>query len=299
MTRALVLGRRRPGRETREVVEDVQRQLRAEGWEVEASVVTHKRDLRKSTRRGVKHGLDVLVAVGGDGAIREVATELDGSTTVLGVIPTGTGNLFAGNLEIPTGRDEAVRTILTGRRRRIDLGRIKVGSKTRAFTVACGIGFDAKVMDATDADEKLHWGRAAYLANAIGQAGALHPVPHMITIDGVRHTMDATQVIIANFGKMLPVVQPRRRIRGDDGRLDLIVIRAAGAIPALLAGWEVLTRPDLGESDSGRLFRSKARKVRVETKPARLVEADGSVVGPTPVTASIRPLALTVLVPRP
>lgn len=120
----------------------------------------------------------------------------------------------------------------------------------------------------------------------------------MITIDGTRHAMDATEVIVANFGQMLPVVQPRRRIRGDDGQLDVIVLRASGPIPALLAGWEALLQQDLGESSSGRVFRARAREVRIETDPARLVETDGSVVGRTPVSISVRPLALTVVVPR-
>ena len=164
--------------------------------------------------------------------------------------------------------------------------------------MACGIGYDAKVMGATDPEQKLHWGKLAYLANAIGQAGALHPVPHVITIDGTRHAMDASEVIVANFGQMLPIVQPRRKIRGDDGQLDVIVLRAAGPIPALLAGWEALLQQDLGESSSGRVFRARAREVRIETDPSRLVETDGSVIGRTPVSISVRPLALTVLVPR-
>lgn len=261
-------------------------------------VVVRKRRLRKLARRATRDHVDVVVVVGGDGAMLQAATELQGTDTKLGVIPTGTGNLLAGALKIPEDLDHAIRTLLTGRGRRIDVGSITIGDKERAFTVACGIGYDAKVMGATDPGQKLHWGKLAYLANAIGQAGVLHPVPHVITIDGTRHAMDATEVIVANFGQMLPVVQPRRRIRGDDGQLDVIVLRASGPIPALLAGWEALLQQDLGESSSGRVFRARAREVRIETDPARLVETDGSVVGRTPVSISVRPLALTVVVPR-
>ena len=95
--------------------------------------------------------------------------------------------------------------------------------------------------------------------------------------------MDAAQVFIANFGKMLPVAQPRRKIRGDDGLLDVIVIRAAGPMPALLAGWEALLQKDLGESAGGHVFRAQARKIQVRSDPARLVETDGSVAGKTPI----------------
>ena len=144
----------------------------------------------------------------------------------------------------------------------------------------------------------MRWGKLAYLANAVRQTGSLHNSEHVITLDGVRHTMDAAQVFIANFGKMLPVAQPRRKIRGDDGLLDVIVIRAAGPVPALLAGWEALLQKDLGESSGGHVFRAQARDIRVRSKTKRLVETDGSVAGKTPISVSIQPRALTVIVPK-
>jgi YegS/Rv2252/BmrU family lipid kinase len=296
--RALVVGRERPGRPIPEVVADVAERLRAAGWEIDTAVVKRKRDVRRATRRALKDERDVVVAVGGDGAVLQVATVLAESKVALGVIPTGTGNLLAGNLKIPTDRDQAVETVLTGRPRRIDVGRLKIDGKKRAFTVACGIGYDAKVMDATEPESKMRWGKLAYLANALGQAGSLHNSPHEITLDGVCHTMEAAQVFIANFGKMLPVAQPRRKIRGDDGLLDVIVIRAAGPMPALLAGWEALMQRDLGESAGGHVFRAQARDVRVRSDPNRLVETDGSIAGKTPIDVSIRPRALTVIVPK-
>jgi diacylglycerol kinase (ATP) len=296
--RALVIGRERKGRQIPEAVADVEERLRAGGWEVDSAVVKRKRDMRRLTRRAVKDGRDVVVAVGGDGAVLQVATVLADTTVALGIIPTGTGNLLAGNLRIPKGREQAVATVLTGRPRRIDIGRVEVDGKKRAFTVACGIGYDAKVMDATDQDQKLRWGKLAYLANAVRQTGSLHNGPHEITLDGVRSTMEAAQIFIANFGKMLPFVEPRRRIRGDDGLLDVIVVRAAGPIPGLLAGWEAMFQKDLGESSGGHVFRAQAREVRVRSDPSRLVETDGSVVGQTPIDVSIQPRALTVIVPQ-
>jgi diacylglycerol kinase family enzyme len=123
-------------------------------------------------------------------------------------------------------------------------------------------------------------------------------VPHQITIDGVSSTMEAAQIFIANFGRMFPLVQPRRRIRGDDGLLDVIVLRGAGPIPGLVAGWEAMLQKELGESQGGRAFRAQAREVLVRSHPRRLVETDGSVVGRTPIKVSIRPKALTVIVPH-
>ena len=111
-------------------------------------------------------------------------------------------------------------------------------------------------------------------------------------------TTDAAQVLVANFGRVPPGIKVRG-VRADDGILDVFVIRADGPLPALLAGWEALRQSGPGESDGGRVFRARARKIRIDTDPPRRVEVDGSVIGSTPVKISIRPAALTVMVPRP
>ena len=298
MTRALVIGRKRKGRAVAQHVAETSRALRDAGWTVDDRVVTRKRTLRKRAGRAAKRGIGVVVAVGGDGAVLQVATAIAGSKTALGIIPLGTGNLLAGNLKVPKKPAKAVETILGRRVRRIDVGRIEVDGTRRCFTVACGIGYDAEVMDATTPPQKLRWGKLAYLANAIGQADELHPVKHVLTIDGTRLETEASQVFVANQGRMLPIVAPRRTIRPDDGKLDVILIRASGAIPALIAGWDAVVQEDLGETQDGRVFRTQARKIEIETEPNRLVEVDGSVIGETPVSIRVDAKALRVLVPR-
>lgn len=298
MKRAFVVGRRRKGRHIGQVVREVQSQLQAAGWKVESKVVVHKNQLERSTAKAVKSGSDVVVAVGGDGAVGRVASGMAETPAALGIVPTGTGNLLAGNLKIPHDQTKAVETILSGRTRRIDLGRVTIDGQDHDFTVACGIGFDADVIDATGPGQKLRWGKLAYLANALGQTGSITNIPHEITLDGVVTSIEAAQVFIANFGKMLPMVQPRRAIKADDGLLDVIIVRASGPLPGLLASWEAMWQTNLGESSGGHVFRAQAREVRIETQPSRLVEADGNPLGKTPIIASIRPRALRVIVPK-
>ncbi len=298
MTKAFVLGRRRKGRHIGRLVREVRADLRAGGWKVDSRTVRRKRTMRRLAANRAAAGTDVVVAVGGDGAVGQIATSLAGTGVALGIVPAGTGNLLASNLGIPKRHNHATTALLTGRRRRIDLGRVSVDGSQRDFAVACGIGFDARVVGATDNRQKLHWGRLAYLANALGQAGDIDNVVHEITLDGVRTTTEAAQVFIANFGKLLPLVEPRRKVRPDDGWFDVIVVRASGPLPGLLATWEVLRQKELGSDPNGHVYRARAREVRVDTRPARLVEADGNVVGSTPVVARIQPRALTVMVPR-
>jgi len=297
MTSALVVGRRRKGRKIGRAVRETQQRLEAGGWTVEIAVVDRKRGLRKKAARAMKAGADVVVAVGGDGAVLQVVQELAGKEVALGIIPMGTGNLLAGNLGIPKPPDRAAEVLLGGSRRTIDLGQLKVGGRREVFTVACGVGFDAEVMKATAKSRKLRWGKLAYVASAIGKRRRVRNVVHRITIDGATSTMKATQVFMANFGGVGLAVAPRLEVQPDDGYLDVIVIRASGPLPGLLAGWEAIRQEDLGESANGHAFRARGRKVRIETDPSRLVEVDGSVIGTTPITASVRPAALTVMVP--
>jgi len=296
--RALVIGRQRPGHDVASVVSEVASLLKKAGVEVEHLVVMRKREVRQHARKAVRGGVDVVVAVGGDGTVLQVADALAGTDVPLAIVPTGTGNLLASNLDVPHPPAEAVATVLLGERRRIDVGRIRIDGKRRVFTVACGIGFDADVMGRTSSEQKGRWGKLAYVASAVLESGHIRNAEHRLKLDGVTSTRPASQVLIANMGRVGPGLEPPG-VRADDGLLDVFVIRASGPLPALLAGWEALRNAQLGESDGGRVFRAQARKVSVTTRGRRNVEIDGSVVGTTPVKATILPSALTVLVPRP
>ncbi len=297
MTRALVIGRRRKGRRIGRQVRQVAALLRAGGWKVRTKVVSRKPKLVRAAGMAARSGCGVVVAVGGDGAVVRAASGVAETGAALGIVPRGTGNLLAGNLKIPAAIRRATEVILAGHVRQIDLGRISVGGADLDFAVACGIGFDAEVMAATGTGQKLRWGKLAYLANAIGQAGTIRNVPHLITLDGIETRTEAAQVFIANFGRLLPFVAPKQAIEPDDGLLDVIIVRASGPMPALLASWEAIRQDDLGESRGGHVFRARAREIRVETEPERLVETDGNAVGRTPIVVTVRERALRVIVP--
>ena len=295
---ALVIGRHRQGRPIERSVADTSRQLRLAGWDVRDEVVQRKRELRRRTAKAVKRGIDLVVVVGGDGAVAQVATKLVGTDIPLGVIPSGTGNLFAGNYGIPTDPTKALDTIMEGHGRSIDVGMAEVDGKRRAFAIACGIGFDAHVMDATSRAEKVRFGKLAYLVHALGQTAQLRNVRHTVTLDGVETTVNAAQVFIANAGRMLPMLEPKPPVIPDDGVLDVIVVTARGPVQALAAAWEATRQDGLGKTDSGRVFRARARSIEVTASRARPVELDGSVMGRTPVKASVVAGGLCVLVPR-
>jgi YegS/Rv2252/BmrU family lipid kinase len=298
VTRALVLGRRRIGRQIGPTVHETAKRLMAAGWEVETKVVFQKKDLRKRARRAVKGKVDVVVAVGGDGAVFQVVNAIAESDVALGIVPKGTGNLLAGNLGIPQNIDKAIDVLLEGEARTIDLGRVSLDGTDRDFAVACGIGFDAVVMDRTDAAHKRRWGKLAYVASAVREGRNAHEVRHEITIGDRKLTTAAAQVFIANFGRVGSLVEPRRRVIADDGVFDVFVVKADGPIDGLIAGWSALNQRTLGKTSDGRVLRARAKEVTVTSTPPQLVETDGTVIGRTPISAKIRPGALRVLAPK-
>lgn len=297
MTTALVIGRQRPGRPIAEGVHDVGGRLEAAGWSVTTAVVKRKQAMRKRVGKAVKAEVDAVVVVGGDGAVLQAVQRLAETSVALGIIPMGTGNLLATNLGIPKRQGRAVDVLLGDGRRTIDLGRAEVGGKQRFFSVACGVGFDAEVLDGTPMREKRRWGKLAYAASAIKARGKLREVRHSLLLDGKDRTMDASQVFIANFGNMGLGFKPRLEIAPDDGKLDVIAIRATVGPHGLLAFWEALRQRRPGKSSSGRVLRARAETVEIGTETKRLVELDGSVVGTTPVAVSVHPAALLVIAP--
>jgi diacylglycerol kinase (ATP) len=249
-------------------------------------------------------GAGLVVAVGGDGTVAAVAVALAGSHIPLGIVPAGAGNVLATTLGVPDDPHAAVRSLAGARRRSIDLALARLpdpagGPATeRGFAVAAGVGWDARVMEATGGSDKERLGRLAYWVAALGLLGRMTPVPYRIDVDDERLELEATVALVANAGELVPgLVRPRLPIVADDGLLDLLVLRV-GSIPGGVRGaLELLGRTELGGTPSGAAFRARGRRIRVAADPAQPRQVDGDAVGSGSLEASVRPAALDVLVP--
>lgn len=105
-------------------------------------VITQKKaDGKEFSKNAEKAGYTHVVAIGGDGTVNEVATGLVGTSTILGIIPVGSGNGLARALRIPLHYQDACQLILQGKSRKIDVGQVC----GRFFFATSGIGFDAHI----------------------------------------------------------------------------------------------------------------------------------------------------------
>jgi diacylglycerol kinase (ATP) len=250
-----------------------------------------------------------LVAVaGGDGTIRETAAALSGSGVPLAIVPAGTGNVFAAALGIPRRTSDAVRLIETADPARIDLGTASWGASgaghdaaadgSMTFGVACGTGFDARVMAAATTELKHRLGFLAYVVATMREAARLRPSTFEIVADDEHVQVTGLVVLIANCGQLIPgLVGPREPIDPTDGLLDVFVVTAggvaggiAGAAESLLAAGALPQRRRLS-------LRFRGRRIRVHAKPPEPVQVDGDAHEADWLEGTVVPGALTVLRP--
>jgi len=98
------------------------RETAGTGIQTEVIMTTHPGHAEELSREAVARGVDIVVAVGGDGTVNEVARGLVGTSTAMGIIPTGSGNGLALHLHIPFHFRKSIRIILRGKRHTIDTG---------------------------------------------------------------------------------------------------------------------------------------------------------------------------------
>ena len=236
---------------------------------------------------------DAVFALGGDGTAMEIVSALAGTGRPVGVLPGGTGNLIARALGIPLVMRHAVRSLLHGEMKQVDLGVLGDG---RYFAFAAGVGIDARMIEGTPPWLKRKIGVFAYVITA---GRALLRNEHFLlraTVDGETIERRAASVMVTNFGAVLHdrlTLGPG--IRQDDGKLDLCVFSPNTVWDAFRILWR-LTRKDF-RNDPCMLFRS-GDHFRIETDPQAPAQADGELIGKTPFEVRVQPLAATLLTPK-
>ena len=275
----------------------VARRVRQLGWPALEVVETTEEDPGEGvTRTAVEAGAQLVLSAGGDGTVTSVARGLAGTGVPLGVLPLGTGNLLARNLDLPLELDPALEVALCGRARRIDLATAaRDGEPARGFTVMAGIGFDAAMMTDTPVGLKRVLGWPAYVVS-----GARHLADAPITVelrldDDAPVVRRARCVVVGNVGtlqaglRLLPDAQP------DDGVLDLVVLSPRGLHSWVRVVLHLLSRQ---RSDDKAVERFRARRVTLTTGSPQPAQLDGDPDGEvSELVLAVEPGALLVHVP--
>jgi len=237
-------------------------------------------------RDRVAAGVDGVVAVGGDGLVNIALQVVGGTEVPLGIVPAGTGNDIARSLGlVPQDAPAAVRLVLAGQTRVIDLGR----ANGRWFGGVLGSGFDSMVNERAN---RMSWpsGRSRYNLAILAELRTFRPVPYVLELDGERVETEAMLVAVGNgpsYGGGMRVT-PDARL--DDGLLDVTVLGPISkpefirVFPTVYKGTHVSHRA---------VTVRRARRVTLSSEGVTAY-ADGERVAVLPVTCDAVPGALHV-----
>ena len=283
------------------------------------------------TREALAAGVDLICPFGGDGTVRTVGAELAGHDVPMGLLPAGTGNLLARNLELPHDSLEQCLTIaLTGQDAWIDTCRLDLVRPTSAqlqaryadeddpaenvdmedavddrsseevreehtFLVMAGLGFDAEVMAGAPEKLKAKVGWLAYLV-----AGLRHLKGPQFTVavkvDGTEtFTRRVRSVMIGNVGKLQGGMELLPDALADDGSVDAVLLSPEGVVGWAATLGQLVTRHRIGHS---RVDHVQGQEVRVVSdKPVEL-EIDGDILGSAiAMRVVVQPGSLLVRIP--
>ena len=243
------------------------------------------------------HGdYDAVFSLGGDGTAMEVAGALAGTGFAVGALPGGTGNLLARAMRIPLNMDRAVTALIHGEEMPIDVGRFAAG---RRFAITAGVGIDAMMVRETPRWMKRYLGVGAYAL--MGTRAALRVITGgqtmnvRLTVDGVTESLNATTIMVANVGSLLSgrlTLGPA--ISVNDGRLNVCLFAPRSLFDGVRIAWRMLTN---NFAPHPTMIYRAGSTIRIETETPCEAQADGELIGLTPLEISIEPLSVKLLVP--
>jgi diacylglycerol kinase family enzyme len=277
--------------------EAINRQATATGWDDAIWLETPAENPGPAiTDNVVSAGVDRVITAGGDGTVRIVADRLAETGIPMAVVPLGTGNLLARNLDIPLSEAEAVEVAFGDHTRNIDLIKVTVDDVPgEHFAVIGGLGVDAMIMDETSPELKDVIGAGAYFIAAAKALGR-KPINMRITLDDHRpRQRSAMMCAIGNVGMLAGDLTLIPGARPDDGRLDVYV-----ASPRHFTQWlrVFLRLITLRPRADDRVDQWQATRVELRLDHPDPYQLDGDVIGDCrTLRAEVRPSALTICVP--
>jgi YegS/Rv2252/BmrU family lipid kinase len=269
----------------------IERILMRSDWDFDIRILRKRGDGEKEARRAVEEGLDLVVGVGGDGTLHQIANPLVGTKTALGVLPYGSGDAYARALGIPLVPHRALRGLLSGEPELLDVGEVE----GRFFLSTSGVGLDAQV--GQEFDKSPIRGGLPYVGIAAKEFLNYQPVVAHIEFDGESRSIRPLLLTIANtnqFG-IGAVIAPRAR--PDDGLLDVCVISEISVLEALVHSPKLFMGA-IDQAPHVELFQT--REIRVSLERDVPVHLDGEPYTlPRDLVFRVRPRALRVWLPGP
>lgn len=283
----------------------------ARGWRVTIEEGTSAAGTRALATLHARAEVDAILACGGDGTLSAVLNgvrEVPDCRSVVGVVPAGTANVWAGEAAVPRRAREALALLDRGARRRVDLGVVQLGTDgpPLRFLLVCGVGIDGAVVRAVERHPR--WkrlaGRLVYVVPGLAIGTRWPPTAARLTVDGVERRHHGLLLALASntrrYGGAVPIAAAARV---DDGILDLVTFdgtagwrslpgRASQALAALCGGLD-------RRAARGIAYR-RATRITIAPEQSLPVQIDGESIGSCgpglPLQIGLEPAAVTMIV---
>lgn len=250
-------------------------------------------NIESNVRRALENGSDLIVAVGGDGTVSAAMAAVARSSVPLAIVPLGTTNLIARELGIPLDIEDAATIAAKGTTAR-SLDGMAIGE--RCYFLQIGVGLSALVIDGTTAELKSRIGILAYIGALARRLFSLRSHWLEVSIDGEIRKVRSIEATVANNGLLARMLlRNAPDIRMDDGHIDVCILGARTIMdyPRLL--WDAM----IGHHSSPRVsFFAARRNVSIRSSKPLEVQADGDLIGTTPVEIQVIPRAVLVITPE-
>lgn len=272
----------------------IETRFHAAGWNTRIHLTKLDEDYCAFIDKESQKGLDLVVAAGGDGTIALVAGALAHLTIPLGIIPIGTWNAIGRHFRISSNPVRAIATITGSHKiRRMDL--MEVGEKLHVMNL--GVGLSSAMVAGAKRSEKRRLGNLAYFGHLIKQIFGLSMKKYIVEADGKIYRGRAAEIFVANYGVVgFNLIEDALNIHPDDGKVDVLIFktRTFSDIPSIL--WDIVIRKKKRVPKYQQL--SAAKNVSIKTNPPMMVQADGELLGDTPISLCVHPRAIKVIVPN-
>lgn len=253
--------------------------LQAVDWRCDTRITQAAGDAESLARRAAAEGIDTVIAVGGDGTVRQAAAGLIESDTSLAVLPAGTENLFARSFAYTADPQRLASIIARGTRTRIDVGL----ADGRPFLVMAGLGFDAESVVRVTRRRRGHILKADYFW-PLWRTFWSHRFPRFrVSVDGEAILDGPGMVFVGNLARYAIGLRLLRDANPADGLLDVCAFRCAGRARLLLHSWRALRGHHVGATD---VSYGQGRSIEVRVAAETPCQLDGDVEPLAPAVAS-------------
>jgi diacylglycerol kinase (ATP) len=270
----------------------------ARSFPAEFILTESREEMESRVRAAISAGYRVLLAMGGDGTLQGLVNAAHKREVLLGILPAGGGNDFAGALGLPKDPVAAAEMILSGQPRSVDLLRARTADgRERLYVGGGGVGLDADSAQYSSGRYKRIPGRVRYLAAALHALSKFKPLHVRAEFPGSTLPDVDSPVLLAgalntpSYGAGLRLA-PDAQI--DDGLLTALFVKNLSAAEVVAAIPRLLTRGELPDSY---MTRVSATRVRLSCDRESLFHGDGEILGPAPVDIEVLPGALRILAP--